>query len=150
MQYSNFMTLLAIFAFLSACGGSSTKEAGTEGAGSFNDFRTEATAQAGTDAVECGTVEVGESQIDANSCVANAFANRETFVAFYKLQGIDSEVASAIVGNARGEVSYWLYDSNPSGGIPASPSRIDKEECKNATLSGSLDTGYENLFICAE
>lgn len=150
MRAFSTLTLAAFWSFLSGCGGSSDNSGSKSEFENFADFQQHVAQQSVMGSTDCGTAEIDSSPTEINTCVASAFNQSEPFMAFYKMQGIDSEVAAALTGNAQGQVTLWRFDSNPAGGIPASPGRIYKEDCRDPELSGSLDTGYETLFVCAE
>ncbi len=116
----------------------------------FEEFTEQVSQSAENDAVDCGTVLIGESELSANTCVAEAFVNGQAFYAVYQLQGFDSSVGAALSGDSDGEVLEWEYDSNPAGGVPGSSSRVDSTVCVDAELSGSVDTGYADVFSCAD
>ena len=145
MKQSNAW-ILAMSLCFTACGDGSD-EVVTK---TFEDFMDEVSQSAGDDAVDCGVVEIGESEVSTNTCVAEAFINGEAFYAVYELQGIDSSVGAALSADGEGEVLQWEYDSNPTGGVAAGSSEIDSTVCVDAELSGSVDSGYADIFNCAE
>lgn len=141
--------MLLIFCFgLVSCGSGSSKSSDKVVSKTFDDFKNEVRQSSGEGATNCGVVEVGDSQVEANTCVAAAFVNNEAFYAVYELQGIDSSVGAAWSGRSNGEISRWSFDSNPGGGVPAKSSTTTKTLCANPTLSGSLDSGYQDIFTC--
>ena len=146
MKQSNAW-ILAISLCFTACGGDGSDEVVTK---TFEDFMDEVSQSAGDDAVDCGVVEIGESEVSTNTCVAEAFINGEAFYAVYELQGIDSSVGAALSADGEGEVLQWEYDSNPTGGVAAGSSEIDSTVCVDAELSGSVDSGYADIFNCAQ
>lgn len=117
---------------------------------SFDDFEADVANSVDPEADHCGVVDIDESQVDTNTCVADAFVNGRTFYAVYRLQGFDSSVGAALSGDSEGRVWKWRYDSNPAGGVPAAPSKIESTECLDADFSGSVDSGYEQVFLCEE
>ncbi len=70
----------------------------------FEEFAEQVSQSAEDDAVDCGTVLIGESELAANTCVAEAFVNGQAFYAVYQLQGFDSSVGAALSGDSDGEV----------------------------------------------
>lgn len=133
---------------LSACGGDgSGKDAITPK--TFHEFVEEVKSSAGADARNCGMVGIGEPELQANTCVAESSAAGQAFYAAYQLQGFDSIVGAAISGDSSGNVFLWRFDSNPAGGVPASPSKVETSECVDASLTGSVDSGFEEIFSCS-
>lgn len=145
----NFRYCIAIVCLplLSACGGNDSDDEAVV-TKSFEDFVAEVDESVEEGAVNCGIVEVGEPEVTTNTCVADSFVNEKSFFAVYQLQGIDSAVGAAITGDGEGNVMKWRYDSNPSGGIPASSSLIESSICINASLTGSVDGGFNDIFSC--
>ena len=115
---------------------------------SFEGFKNEVVASIDGTYVNCGVVRLGESNLDANTCAAESFQNQTSFIAIYELQGIDSNVGSALVVDGGPEVEKWHYDSNPCGGVPACDSKIYYESCSNPSLSGVLDGDPSDIFVC--
>lgn len=60
----------------------------------------------------------------------------------------DTVEGAAITGDSSGKVILWRYTSNPTGGVPGSPAEFESDECVNAFLSGSVDSGYDDVFLC--
>lgn len=149
MKRPNIWLLATSVFCLTACGGDGSSNSDVE-TKTFEDFADEVSQSAGDDAVDCGIVEIGESEVSTNTCVAEAFINGEAFYSIYELQGVDSSVGGALSGDAEGEVLQWEFDSNPTGGVPASSSEIESTVCVDAELSGSVDTGYAEIFTCAQ
>ncbi len=150
MNYKNYLTLLISVA-LSACGGDNNN--GVKGEDTqrlkFSDFSTEVSESVEESADNCGVVKVGQSELEANTCVADAYVNDRAFYAVYELEGIDSSVGSAWSGSTSGEVFMWLFDSHPGGGLSDLPSSVEISECINAEFSGTVDVNFENVFTCA-
>ncbi len=92
----------------------------------FDEFIDEVKTSAGNEAIECGQVNVGESDIEANVCVSESYSNDLPFYAIYQLQGIDSFVAGAISKNENGMLILWSFDSSISGSGSSSDSRISQ------------------------
>jgi len=145
-SYRSIFLVLASFGLWS-CGGSDNVASDVVVTKSFDDFKMEVIEATPSLSVDCGTVEIGESELDVNLCIAGAFANGQAFYAFYELQGFDSGVGEAISSDEL-KVYHWSYDSNPSGGIPASNSLITQTECNNPEFSGSVDGGHSEVFTC--
>lgn len=135
------------YAWPAGCGGDNGAEfRNTVRAASFDDFVSEVQGSVAEDAANCGTVLSSEAQLDANTCVAEAFVDGRSFYAVYQLQGFDSSVGAAVTGDASGSVWHWIYDSNPSGGSLPAPSKIERSECSHPVLSGSVDGAYHEIF----
>jgi hypothetical protein len=101
--------LVVLLAFL-ACMDSSDSDV-------QNGCEIEASARhlAGAGARDCGSVGIDEDPTAVDACVISSFEKHAPFYAIYTLQGIDSQVMMAFVGNG---TSVWTlsYDSDPSGG----------------------------------
>lgn len=158
MKYMYWIILTFLLVNLAACGSSSSsgssdpdihEPANDVVSVSFDEFVDDVRESTGSDAVNCGLVGVGEPEVTANTCVADAFVNDRAFYAAYELEGIDSAVGAAWSGDGSGEILRWDYDSNPAGGVPASSSKVDSVVCVDAEFSGSVDSGYADVFNCA-
>lgn len=113
----------------------------------YAQFQNRVADSVSSEAIDCGNVGVGEDQIITNSCVAESYINGLEFYATYQLQGFDSVVGRGISGDGKGAVYIWGYDSDPSGGGGAA-SRVSQTECVEPRLSGVLDNGYSEIFVC--
>lgn len=81
------------------------------------------------------------------ACGLAAASSRRAFWTFKQDQGIDSWVASGILGTADGVIYRFTYDSAPCGG-PGCPSRISFERCdKPIAATGSYQ---RSEFRCAK
>lgn len=79
-------------------------------------------------------------------CGVAAAAGRRAFWTFKQDQGIDSWIASGILGTGDGVIYRFTYDSAPCGG-PGCPSRISFERCdKPIAAAGSY---RRSEFRCA-
>lgn len=76
---------------------------------------------AGNDAIDCGYAVVGTDASPVDACVVSAFASGTAFLARYDRQGIDSQVVFGIAGDVDGQVTFLLWDGDPSGGSGAAP-----------------------------
>jgi len=114
----------------------------------FEAFVNTVKTTAGNDAKDCGLVEIYASQLNANTCVANAFSQQIPFYAIYKLQGIDSSLATAIVSGTDHILYFIFFDSDPSGGGNMNNGKITTTECKNAKYLGKPNVPYSDLFSC--
>lgn len=132
-----------------ACNGSDEGEAQINTL-TLGDFSAEVKGSVSQNAINCGVVVIGESDLDVNTCAAESFSNMEEFYAIYHLQGFDSSVGAAITRENDGAIYVWSFDSSPSGGVPLSNSHIDREKCIDPELSGTVDSGYREIFLCAE
>lgn len=115
---------------------------------SFQDFVETVEVSVSGDAKNCGVVPAGKSDVEVNTCVIESFNHGVEFYAVYELQGFDSSVGRAITQEENRSLYLWSFDSNPVGGYPAESSKIEKEPCRDPEFSGSLDSGYDNLFYC--
>src|SRR4051794_1198531 len=73
------------------------------------------TARSGSGATNCGHALVGTDASPVDACVVNAFENGAAFVAQYDRMGIDSKVVFGIAGDVNGQVTFLLWDGDPSG-----------------------------------
>jgi len=136
---------IALALFLSACG---DQNSGLD----MDDFINSVENALGDEALNCGVVEIGESQVETNYCVAEAYANQTPFYAIYKLLGTDSQGATAIVYEADETLTFWNFDSDPGGGGSSNNGKITQNECVTPMLYDLSNFGYENyynLFWCA-
>ncbi len=67
---------------------------------------------AGTQAVNCGRVQLRDDPQRATACVLKAFSEKRAFRVRYYLQGIDSTVAVDVVGASDGKVFEIESDGN--------------------------------------
>ncbi len=72
--------------------------------------------RAGRGAKDCGHVALGASAASVDECVVEAFRSQQPFVAQYDRQGFDSRIVFGLAGDAQGNVTFLLWDSDPSGG----------------------------------
>lgn len=145
MNFFKIWMIAITFLFVTACGGADNDQVEKL---SFEDFVVHVSESTDTDAQNCGIVDIEESDVDTNTCVVSAYLNDQSFHALYRLQGIDSEVGAALTGNTEGRVLIWHFDSSPGGGVSSRPSLIEQNECENPELTGSVDSGHEDIFRC--
>jgi hypothetical protein len=81
-----------------------------------NHLDSESRRLAGPHAIDCGRVSLNGNPEAATKCALLAQKAGKPFRVRYDLQGIDSEVALAIIRSPVGTVCRLLYDSDPSGG----------------------------------
>lgn len=144
------VVLTSTYTLLLGCGSSDDSIGDApEDRKTIDDFKAEVMITLNSEATNCGTVGISENSVTVNTCVAESASNSDSFYAFYVLQGIDSQVASAISGEEDGTIFLWHFDSNPAGGVPGSPSLVEKEECVDPEFSGSVDSGHEDIFLCS-
>ena len=142
----NTLTVSICLCFtLCACGGD-----GNDGHRTFDDFESEVFQSTEPDAKNCGVIRLGEEYFAANTCAAESFSSQQAFAAVYELRGIDSNVGVGLSMDTNLNVSVWYYDSNPCGGTPPCPSRIEETKCSNPSLSGILDSSPDKVFLCDE
>ncbi len=79
------------------------------------------TARSGSDATNCGHAVLGTDASPVDACVVSAFEDGTAFVAQYDRMGSDSKVVFGIVGDVNGQVTFLLWDGDPSGGSGADP-----------------------------
>lgn len=110
---------------------------------SMEDFEQEVINLAGTQAIDCGRVEINASSLAVNTCVSDSYILNISFYSFYIVQGIDSSVAYSVTMNASGVVEYWSYDSFGEGNISSSV-------CENPSATSELTGSHTDLFNCTE
>ena len=99
------------------------------------DLAAELRSLAGANANNCGFAERDEDPSSVDECVISAFESGTPFIARYFRQGIDSALVAGIAGDDAGNVTFLLWDSDPSGGSNE-PDKIYGDVC----LSPSVDT----------
>jgi hypothetical protein len=106
-----------------------------------DDLRQSVHRFAGSEPLECGRhlliqqerrwVAADEAALQKSvECGVSAASAKRAFWTFKQDQGIDSWVASGILGTSDGIIYRYTYDSAPCGG-PGCPSRISFERCDN-------------------
>lgn len=124
--------VIALLVMLSACSNNSnSSRSGT----TLEDFRNELLAAAGPNGRACGELAIGESEIDADSCLAEAFTNDTPAWSIVRRQGIDSTVAMGTTVRHR-NVVFYDFDGDPNGGGADDNGRISTRECIEPSLSG--------------
>ena len=98
-------------------------------------LETEITAHAGSDATNCGEVEVDGDATVVDACVVDAFSGRAAFFARYWQQGIDTGEVLSLTGNGHGDLRLiqWstpVFNDSKSTGRAAS--------CDNPRAARSL------------
>jgi len=86
------------------------------GCGDKCDLAEQLESRAGSGAIDCGHVALGESFSEVDICVGEAFESKRPFFARYDQQGRDSKVTLGIAGDSAGNVTVLTWDSDPSGG----------------------------------
>jgi hypothetical protein len=89
--------------------------------------------RAGAGATNCGHVALGADPSPVDACVVMAFSTGRAFHAQYDLQGQDSKVIRGVAGNSQGEVTFLLWDSDPSGGSDAG-AVVSADSCVGPTV----------------
>ncbi|HEY3667574.1 MAG TPA: hypothetical protein VGL19_16325 [Polyangiaceae bacterium] len=93
-------------------------------------------ARAGGNATDCGYAVLGSDASSVDACVTDAFSGGTAFYARYDRNGSDSKVVFGIAQDAAGNVTFFLWDSDPSGGSNTGPV-IDGDLCTGPTLDTS-------------
>lgn len=109
----------------------------------MEDFEQQVINVAGTQATDCGKVEINGSSLAVNTCVSDSFVINTPFYSFYVVQGIDSSVAYGVSMNVDGIVEYWHYDSFNGG-------KISSSVCENASATFDLTGSHTDVFNCTE
>ena len=130
-------------AFLTAAllSGCANPDSGT----TLNDFQDRLQNDAGSEAVACGTLAILDSRLDANICLTQAFSNATSAYALFLEQGIDSQVAQGTV-TQNGNVTFYSFDSDPTGGGATDNGKITSSPCEQPQLSGTVDD--QTIFNC--
>ncbi len=93
-------------------------------------------ARVGNNATDCGYAVLGSDASSVDACVTAAFNSATAFYARYDRNGTDSNVVFGIAQDAAGNVMFFTWDSDPSGGSDTGPV-IDGVLCIGATLDSS-------------
>ena len=116
-----------------------------------DDFNNQIKFSAGKNAINCGRLEPNEDSSEINSCVIEAFENKQSFYVVYRLQGIDSTVIEGVSYNENNRLILWSFDSDPGGGGRFN-GNIYERICQDATINPNIyDDRYEiywNIFSC--
>lgn len=96
--------------------------------------------KAGDGAINCGGVALGDSTSTVDQCVVKAFEAGTPFFARYAEYGTDSQVALGVTRNRAGTVTYFQWDSDPSGGSGLNPV-IDAWTCNGPSIDTSVSPG---------
>ena len=140
---STIAAALAVLAVLAGCADDGVQEA-------FEDFVDDVRAAAGPGAEACpadGSTgdESGES---AAACVARAFGNGTPAWAIETESGLRSTLARGVATDAAGAVTLFTYDSDPFGGGSVPDPASDARRCASPRLSGTVDAGLLDAFVC--
>ncbi|TVZ40928.1 hypothetical protein P886_0263 [Alteromonadaceae bacterium 2753L.S.0a.02] len=135
------LVLTGISVLLIACGGSGSDDHKV----TFEDFTNTVKSQVGDTAIDCGTLPWGESQLEANTCMAESFNNDQQFYAFFEILSYDSTRYGSPVLTQSGELKIYYFDSGT-----ISSGSISNRTCLNAEFSGNVDTSWEVVFLCDE
>ena len=112
---------------------------------SMDEFGKTVQQTSGENATNCGKVSIDLSTYDVNTCVVDSFTLNIPFYAIYIRQGTDSSVASGVSMNSDGEVNYWHYDSDISGGSNGG-SKVSSQICESPTIGDiSNETNYRAI-----
>lgn len=84
-------------------------------------------------AANCGQVGPRDDRSAADACGVASFKAKKPFHVRYDLQGIDSYVAEGMVGNSKGQLYIFSYDSDPSGGSNVGE-RVGKSLCAHPKI----------------
>jgi len=122
-----------------------------ESAITMADARAAAQSSAGTSAVDCGTVEANGNRADANCCLASNLAQSMPAFALYKIQGIDSVVASAVSLKENGQVEYFEFSGNLGDFEEPVEGLITRKICNGAVLADNACSNERALpFSCSQ
>ena len=119
---------------------------GCDSGSTISDFEDRLRRDAGPDAEVCGIVAIEESRLNANICLADAFSIGAAAFAIFMEQGVDSQGADGTVTRG-GAVTFYTFDSDPTGGGALDNGEILSSTCEQPQLSGSVDG--RTLFNCS-
>ena len=110
---------------------------------SLEDFEQEVINVAGTQAIDCGKVDINESSLAVNTCISDSYILNTPFYSFYMVDGVDSTVAYAVTMDVNGVVLYWSYDSFDGG-------QISSRVCEDPSATSELTGAHTDVFNCTE
>jgi hypothetical protein len=110
---------------------------------SIESFEQQVIDSAGTQAIDCGKVDINESPFTVNTCVSDSFILNIPFYAFYIVQGIDSTLAYAVSMSSSSVVESWSYDSYGEGSISSSV-------CENPSGTFDFFGTHSDVLNCTE
>jgi hypothetical protein len=93
-------------------------------------------ARAGNNATDCGYAVLGSDASPVDACITDAFNGGTAFYARYDRNGTDSKTVFGIAEDAGGNMTFLLWDSDPSGGSNTGPV-VDANLCVGPTLDTS-------------
>ena len=135
------LTLLALMAGMTACGGGSgviTSDQGPQDpTAPIAEFRALLNNEAGSASTDCGTVAADTATTTVDDCVASALTANSAFYAIYELNGIDSIVADGVSQNAAGVTRLWTYDSSTTGQLDNGPVGVNSTVCNQPVFSNN-------------
>ena len=100
------------------------------------DLSAELHARAGSAVTECGHAVLGSDAKPVDDCVVSSFNTNSAFVAEYDRHGTDSKVVFGLAGDGIGNVTFLLWDADPSGGSGAH-SVITADSCTDPAVDAS-------------
>jgi hypothetical protein len=106
-------------------------------------FEQQVTDEAGTQAIDCGKVDINESSLAVNTCVSDSYILNIPFYSFYIVEGVDSTVAYAVTMSASGVLLYWTYDNYLGG-------NVSSIVCENPSATSELTGEHTDVFNCTE
>ena len=113
------------------------------------ELKSSLATHAGSGATDCGYAVLGSDASPVDACVAAAFNSATAFYARYDRKGTDSSVVFGIAQDAAGNVTLFLWDSDPSGGSDTGPV-IDGNLCVGPALdtSPTRDASVSSPVTC--
>lgn len=115
---------------------------------SIEDYYAKLTAIAGENAIDCSLFGgTRATTLQTNTCVADSFQSNLPFYASYIQQGFDSYSVNGFAYDSLTKSLFVIHYSNIQP--PYFPSSsLTVNECKGATLQGTVDSHYSTLFTC--
>jgi len=139
------IVIIIMTLFILSCGSdgdSSGPGSSSDQAMDFDEFVSSVSTTLEDEAINCGVVDIDSESAEVNTCVADQFLNNNSFVAFYEIMGIDSQVGRAISGDSSGVISFWTFDSLREDDA------VQRNQCMGPEFTGSVDGGYDQVFRC--
>ncbi len=146
-QNSKYFFIIILLGFtLISCGDGLNDSTGLDS----DDFDQKIHSLASQDAIDCGRVAVGEDRETVDNCVIDSFTERQPFYARYDFQGIDSQVAFAIIFHSDGHTDFLQFDSDPLGRGRSDSGIIYKSSCQTPELDHFYDQTDGLPIMCQE
>jgi hypothetical protein len=101
---------------------------------------------AGSTAVDCGTVSVGEAPQTASQCAMDAFSSHKPFRVRYNIRGIDTTLAGGLAQGKDGKI----YGISFMGSTPEFAEHVGVRACPAPPVVRLTDSGRVTCFPPSE